>query len=200
MSKHECALENAPRFLDWIKNRGGVAVWNSIDFSNLGASWSTPALTDGVPTPKPTWQADSKPSRIITDPNEIEVIVRKEVKRFHVAIRRGSQGFSFKLTDASSRKVRAMCDKFGDESSYHFDYETQECVITMPETKVSLAECWGYLGDLEGCFAEGKSSAKCHATEAAEKRARFTVEMWKAAVVANETEEGYEAWVKEQDT
>jgi hypothetical protein len=64
MNKHECAPENAEKMLGWIKNRGGVAIWPSINFSNFGASWSTPALTtDGKPYPKPTWQAANEPSR-----------------------------------------------------------------------------------------------------------------------------------------
>jgi hypothetical protein len=141
MEPHEVAPENALRMFEWIKTRGGIAVWPSVNFSNLGQSWSTPYLkTDGTPMDKPTWQADSKPSRVITDPNDVVVIERKEVKRFRVAIRRGSQGLVMKLTDASTRRVRDWSDKFGPESSYHFDYETQECVITMPDTKVPLTE------------------------------------------------------------
>jgi hypothetical protein len=141
MEPHEVAPENALRMFEWIKTRGGIAVWPSINFSNLGQSWSTPYRTpEGELMLKPTWQADSKPSRVITDPNDVVVIARKEVKRFRVAIRRGSQGMSFKLTDASSRKLRATCDKLSTESSYHFDYETQEAVFTIPDTKVPLTE------------------------------------------------------------
>jgi hypothetical protein len=145
--KHECAPEHASEVLGWINNRGGVAVWPSVNMSNLGASWSTPALTkEGEPTPKPTWQADSKPSQVITDPADIVVVMRKEVKRFHVAVRMGAQGFMLKLTDASARKLRAALDKAGDKASHHFDYETQEAVITMPASVILIVE---YVGALE---------------------------------------------------
>ena len=49
--KHTCAPENAPKFLDWIKNRGGVAVWKSINLSNPDASWSTPATISSNDVP-----------------------------------------------------------------------------------------------------------------------------------------------------
>jgi len=120
--------ENADRFRDWLQNRGGLAIWRSVNLSNPGASWTTPAL----PTPKPTWEADSHPERIVTDPAEVEVVEPREVRRFHVAVRRGSQGFTLKLTDASTRKVRAAVEKAGDEAWYVFDYSTQEAVILVP--------------------------------------------------------------------
>jgi hypothetical protein len=125
--------ENADRFRDWLQNRGGLAIWRSVNLSNPGASWTTPALQpDGSPTPKPTWEADSHPERIVTDPAEVEVVEPREVRRFHVAVRRGSQGFTLKLTDASTRKVRAAVEKAGDEAWYVFDYSTQEAVILVP--------------------------------------------------------------------
>jgi len=134
MEKHQCAPENAGRFRDWIKNRGGVAIWRSVNLSNLGRSWSTPALTvEGEPTAKPSWESDSKPARIIRDESEIEVIVAKEVKRFHVALRPGDQGLSYKLTDASTRRVRTACEKAGEKSWYEFDYGNQEAVILVPD-------------------------------------------------------------------
>ena len=69
--EHECSLENARLFADWIANRGGVAVWRSVNLSNPGASWSTPALTvEGEPTPKPTWQAANTPEKIVTRSRE----------------------------------------------------------------------------------------------------------------------------------
>ena len=108
----ECIEDNAEKFRDWIKNRGGVAKWESVNLSNPGASWSTPAQTaEGEPMGKPTWQAGNHPAEIVTDEKDVQVIVPKEVKRFHVGIRRGSQGFSFKLTDAASRRLRNAVEK-----------------------------------------------------------------------------------------
>ena len=139
-TKHECAPENAGKMREWIKSRGGIAIWRSANLSNPGASWSTPAETDGKPMTKPTWQAQDKPERVITDASEIEVVTRKEVRRFRVAVRQGDSGLQFKLTDASSRKLREAMSKLGDESSYHFDYETQEAILTMPDKRVPLNE------------------------------------------------------------
>jgi hypothetical protein len=68
----------------------------------------------------------------------------KEVKRFHIAIRRGAQGFSFKLTDTSSERVRKACAKaardYNTDSWYVFDYDTQEAVILVPEKEVPLTD------------------------------------------------------------
>lgn len=90
MDKHIVASENAARIWNWLQARGGLAVWESINMSNPGASWTTPAnKEDGTPTEKPTWQADSKPMRIITDPADVVVSVDEEVKRFRIGVRMG---------------------------------------------------------------------------------------------------------------
>jgi hypothetical protein len=137
---HECEPENAARMLDWIKTRGGVAIWPSLNLSNPGASWSTPALTeDGKPYPKPTWEAANEPERIIKDASEIVVVTRREVRRFRVAIRStGPMGLTFKCSDASSRKIREAVAKVGEGASYHFDYEHQQAVIAAPSESVTL--------------------------------------------------------------
>lgn len=147
MDPHECSPDSAVKMLGWIRTRGGVALWRSVNLSNPGASWSTPARTadvggiPGDPYPRPTWEAADKPERVITDPAEIIVVVRKEVRRFRIALRRGGSGAFFgKLTDASSKKLRAALEKAGEGSSYTFDYETQEAIITMPDRTVPLAE------------------------------------------------------------
>jgi len=144
MEKHTCKIENAEKVYRWIKERGGVAVWKSINLSNPSASWSTPAKTDtGEDYPKPTWQAENKPNRIITDANEIEVLVPREIKRLHVAVRLGSQGLALKLTDGSTRRVEKAVEgaeqKYG-HAWYEFDYETQDAVICVSDRSISLAE------------------------------------------------------------
>jgi hypothetical protein len=135
--------EHAARMWEWLQTWGGIAIWRSINLSNPGASWSTPALTDGTPTPKPTWQVANTPERIITDPAEVVVSVPREVERFHVAVRMGLQGFMLKLTDGSSRKVRAAVarasEKHGD-AWYEFDYETQEVVIYVEAGSLPIVE------------------------------------------------------------
>ncbi len=145
----EVAPENAEKMAEWIRSRGGVAVWRSVNFANLDASWSTPALTvEGAQMTKPTWEADSKPVRVITDPAEIDVVTRREVKRIKVSVRRG-RGLLVDLTDASAKRLRkAVHDAtfslqkgtglIGPGASYHFDYETREAVITVRGEVVSL--------------------------------------------------------------
>jgi hypothetical protein len=140
MEKHPCSIENAPKFADWVKNRGGIAVWKSVNLSNPGASWSTPANDkEGKPTAKPTWQADNRPEQIITDPDQVEVYVGKEIKRFRVGVKRGD-GFNFVLTDGASRRLKRELAKAGEESFYVFDYSVQEAVILLPDNKITLAE------------------------------------------------------------
>jgi len=141
MYRTECTEENAPKFADWIKNRGGIAHWRSVDLCDPGKSWSTPALTpDGKPYPKPTWQADNEPEFTITDPSEVEVILYKEVKRFHVGIKPASRMWTFECTEAASKRIRKECDRAGEKSTYCFDYDTQEAVILIPDKSQSLED------------------------------------------------------------
>jgi len=95
---------------------------------------------EGQPTPKPTWQADNAPSEVEADPNKITVYADRELKRFHVAIKRGDS-FNFVLTDASTRKVRAEVEKAGNGAYYEFDYgDYNNCVIMVPSESMTLAE------------------------------------------------------------
>lgn len=138
---YSCTAESAPKIAEWIKNRGGIAIWKSINLSNPAGSWTAPYLDDkGAVKGKPTWEADEKPSRVITDPAEVYVTVPKEVKRFHVAVRMGGQGMSLKLTDASSKKVEEAVAKEGIGAWYAFDYGTQEAVIFVAEQELRLGE------------------------------------------------------------
>ena len=93
--------------------------------------------------PKQSWEMANEPYRIITDPAEVEVHVPKEVKRFRVGVRMGSQGFSFKVTDGGSRRIKREVAKakenYGD-AWYEFDYSTQEAVIMVPDSKAPLEE------------------------------------------------------------
>jgi hypothetical protein len=143
MDPHVTMPENATKFKTWLKTRGGLAIWRSVNLSNPGASWTTPALTeDGQPMAQPTWQADSKPERVITDITEVVVEVPREVSRFHVGIKRGDS-FNFTLTNAATRKVRAACEKAGERAWYAFDYMTQDAIIFVPDRTIPLAEWRG---------------------------------------------------------
>jgi hypothetical protein len=139
--RHECVPEMAARMREWFAERGGIAVWSSVNLSNLGSTWTTPARDEnGQPFPKPSWESASQPAEIITDPSQVDVVTRREVKRFRVAIRRGAHGFTMKLTDASARKLRASLAKAGPEAAYRFDYFSQEAVISVPDKRVPLSE------------------------------------------------------------
>lgn len=156
---HECAPENAARFAEWITKRGGVAIWPSVDLGDLGSSWSTP----GDVTTKPTWRADSKPARVITDATEIDVVTRREVKRIRIAIERGS-GLSFNLTQTASKRLRKAVHEatlalqretgiIGPGATYYFD--GKEAVITVPGEVITLAE-WISRDEIAKCACKGR--------------------------------------------
>jgi hypothetical protein len=129
--------ENATLINEWLKNRGGVAVWESVNLSNPGAEVLTPA--DRID--KPSWQVGNKPVRIVTDVADVLVTILKELKRFHVATRMGSQGLSVKVSDGGSRRIRREVSKAGEGATYTFDYGAfDNCVILVPEKTMTLAE------------------------------------------------------------
>ena len=135
--------ENAEKILGWIKSRGGLAVWNSVNLSNPGGRWFSPVLSeDGKPYGKPNWQCANVPV-IVTDLAQVEVKKGREVKRFKIHTRISDQGMMIKLTDHSSEKVWDWLDKvkeqYGD-SWYQFDYDNQEAVIFAPDGSCLLSE------------------------------------------------------------
>lgn len=125
------------KFAEWIKTRGGVAVWENLNLSNPGAGLMfTPANDkDGKPIGKPHWSVGLlEVCKSLEDFKFIKEM--KEIKRFRVAIRRGSEGLMLKLTDHSTDKLHKALDKIkdetGEEACYRFDYDTQEAVIELP--------------------------------------------------------------------
>jgi hypothetical protein len=139
--KHRILAENAVQIWKWFQERGGIAVWKSVDMTNAGRSWTTPIRdAEGNPMPRQDWRMEETPSLTITNPAEVVVDVPKVVKRFRVAIKVGAQGMLLKCSDASSRRIRRECQKAGEESWYEFDYATQEAVIFMPGESKPLPE------------------------------------------------------------
>lgn len=179
-TKHQCNIENAPKFLEWIRNRGGVAVWQSVNLQNPGASWSSPAtirrgdceqpLKDGesadtiVPYPKPNWQCDSKPQRIVTSADDIEVCHDREVKRFRVHVKLGGNGLTLKCTDRSSARIRKEIEAAGTGAYHVFDYDSQEAVILAPDKTETLTE-WAARQPL--CLVDDVSVAPSDAVQKA---------------------------------
>jgi hypothetical protein len=129
--------ENANLIATWIKTRGGVAVWKSVDLSDPGKEMLTPA--DKLQ--KPHWKMANEPAYIIKEAKDITVITAKELKRFHVATRMSGNGMSIKCTPASSRRIEDAVAKAGEGAYYVFDYEDEKnCVIMVPDKTVSLTE------------------------------------------------------------
>jgi hypothetical protein len=135
------SAENAPKISLWLKKRGGVAVWQRINLLNLGSALVPARTENGEPSQKPSWQYANAPERIVTDPADVVVFVPIEACRMHVVVRRSTNGLMLKLTDASSARVRAMLEKLGEKSSYHFDYgEYKNCVFTVEGEEKTLRE------------------------------------------------------------
>lgn len=138
-AKQQVAPENAHRFWRWLHERDGIQIWESQMIGDPGAVLTPYRNEQGQVYEKPDWKHGER-GRRLTSPSEVEVVVDREVRRFHVAIRAGSQGLGFKCTDASSRKIKQAVAKAGPGAYYVFDYFTQEAVIMAPESVVSLAE------------------------------------------------------------
>jgi hypothetical protein len=133
--------ENAERIADWLRNRGGIVLWQSIDFNRAGQTLTTPATTaDGEPHPKPAYWVASAPIRAIVDPADVFISHDVEVKRFRVGLRTGSNGMQIKCTDGATRRIRAAIEKAGGGAYHEFDYMTQEAVIYKPESQVPLLD------------------------------------------------------------
>jgi hypothetical protein len=133
--------DNAKRIANWLRTRGGIAIWQSIDFNRLGKTLTTPATTaEGAPFPKPVWWVAGEPACIITDFADVIISNDVEVKRFHVALRMGANSLQVKCTDGATRRIRAAVAKAGEGAYHTFDYERQDAVIMKPEAQVPLLE------------------------------------------------------------
>ena len=120
--------------LGWLKE-GRVLYWPNVDLSMAGGYFLS---KEAEGTSPPHWRAARQPEASIFSVTAFEVVTRKEVKRFRVALRRGRQGLVVKLTDKSSERLRREVDKA--QGSYYFDYSTQEAVITVRDKCVPLNE------------------------------------------------------------
>ena len=141
VTRHRILAANADQVWRWFQERGGIAVWKSVDFSTAGQSWTTPLHdAEGQADEEAELAHGGKPSLVITDPAEVVVDVPKEIKRFRVAVEAGSQGLLLKCSDAASRRIRRECEKAGEDSWYEFDYGTQEAVIFVPGESQPLPE------------------------------------------------------------
>lgn len=104
-------------------------MWRNDNLSNPSAGdMYTPARDpDGELTRSPHWSHPGPPT-LVTDITAFLFATEvAEVKRFRVAI--ACKQFNFKLTDASSRKLKAAMEEAGEDAFYEVDYATQEAVI-----------------------------------------------------------------------
>lgn len=145
-TKHVCQPEHAEKFKRWLRENGGIAFWRSANLSNPSQTWSAPAFdAKGRPHNKPTWQAEDQPTKIITNIDDVVVVIDKEVKRIKISIR---QAFlSLKLTDASSKRLRKELAKY-EGSTYAF--EDNYAVILAPEKVIPLKDYQPEEKDQEG--------------------------------------------------
>jgi hypothetical protein len=132
--------DNARLLAGWLQSGRGVAHWESIDLSDPGYALTTPALTEGKPTPKPHWKVANEPVFITFDPANILVQRIKLVKRFHIAVRTGANGLMLKVSDGGSRRIRREVTKAGEGAFHVFDYETQDALIYRPIASIPLPE------------------------------------------------------------
>ena len=110
-----------------------------VDLSNPGKTWTTPARTvDGKPMPKQNWRMANEPEFVTESADDVTVYVDKEVKRFHVGLRRSGNGLMLKCTDASSARIEREVAKAGDGAYHVFDYDVQDAVIMAPEPGKSI--------------------------------------------------------------
>ena len=131
---YNISQQAAVKVKEWITAGRGVAVWDRIDFSRRG-DMITPARTvDGMDTSRPHWSVSMLPKVAYESLADFMVNVDKEVKRFHVGTRVGSQGFAVKVTDAGSRKIDTEVVKAGKGAYHVFDYgDYKNAVIMAPE-------------------------------------------------------------------
>jgi hypothetical protein len=121
----------------------GFQVWENINLSDpdRGPAFTPVFKTVGTPDANnmsaveryesPSWRFGR--GEVVRDIKRFRFVKSfKEVARFRVAVRMGSQGLSVKCTDASTARIRKALAKFPG-ASYRFDYEWQEAVIELPE-------------------------------------------------------------------
>ena len=139
-------LASIAKAIDWLANRGGVAVWTNKDLgsSSVGAETYTPAMTDGKPTPAPHWQFGSAPAFVVTEAENICVQSWKEVAR--VKIRRGPPCYGG-VNRADRPKLDVAMAKAGTEATWTPDYSGMDygsawfvAVISVPDVTKPLTE------------------------------------------------------------
>lgn len=139
--------ENEAKAVQWLKTRGGIAVWSCKDLgsASLGDQTFTPFLTEnGNHTTSPNWRCgNGAPDRVVTDPACVIVQTYREVSR--VKIRRGPPCYGC-VNRADRAKLDRALDAAGDGAGWVADYSAMEygsawfeAVISVPDSVRPLA-------------------------------------------------------------
>jgi hypothetical protein len=120
MNTLQVSEENAPKFLEWLRTRGGLSVWVSKDIGgDCGASVTTPYKdANGNVNTAPHWKHTNTPERVITDPADVEVCIDKPVESFEIKFK--TSGHRLVLHAASQRKLGAALARAGENAYYVF--------------------------------------------------------------------------------
>ena len=80
---HYVTEEDAPKFVKWFAERGGIVTWVSLALELMGRSYTGPYLDpDGKPSTKPHWSCADTPDRHFTDPSAVYVAIEKPVRDY----------------------------------------------------------------------------------------------------------------------
>lgn len=114
--------ENEKQIVEWLKNRGGVAVWANCDLGSpsIGNLSFTPATRrDGAKATSPSWQCGSEPAEVVTDQSKFEVVTYSEFRR--VKVRTGPPMYGG-LHRLDKDKVYRAMDEAGEGAVWIPDY------------------------------------------------------------------------------
>jgi hypothetical protein len=85
MKPIEVSEADAPKFLLWLRERGGLLVWSSKDLGGPPSTVTTPYRNHaGEVNGAPHWRYGDKPDRHVTEASDVEVYVDTAVKAFGV--------------------------------------------------------------------------------------------------------------------
>ena len=140
---HDCSESNALKFAEWIRDRGGVAVWKSQDLGDLSASWSTPVRNAAGETNRaPHWKCGQSAPTIHTDMNTIGVFQSEKFEEVPVKLK--PNGMSLVLTDTSKRRLDRTMErcriKYGDAWYRKGGLEFPSMEVRYTTSTISLRE------------------------------------------------------------
>lgn len=119
--------EHEAKLAEWLKNRGGIAVWSNKDLGSpsLGGQQFTPALhADGTAATSPHWSCgNGAPDFVVTDAAAVTIREWREVAR--VKIRNGPPYLGCVHRRDRDRLDNAL-QAAGEGASYRRDYSAMK--------------------------------------------------------------------------